>query len=146
MRFQKNIFATLSAVSLGAMLALGSLSEAKAADSKADPAGTWSWTMRGRGGRPDQKVTAKLKVDGNKVTGTVTSPGRNGDTTDTEIKDGKINGDEVSFSVVRERNGNSMTTKYTGKVSGDTIKGKMEYERNGEPLSRDWEAKRGDGK
>jgi len=151
MRFQKNILATLSAVSLGAIFALGFLSEAKADEQKADnkkadPAGTWSWVMKGRQGRPDQKITAKLKIDGGKVTGTVASPGRNGDNNETEIKDGKVTGDEISFSVVRERNGNSTTTKYTGKISGDTIKGKMEYERNGEPLSRNWEATRGEGK
>ncbi len=142
MRFQKNIFASLTAVGLGAVLALGFLAEAKAADAS----GTWTWTMRGRQGRPDQKVTAKFKVDGNKLTGTVTSPGRNGQTNETEIKDGKVNGDEISFNLVRERNGNTMTTKYSGKISGDTIKGKMEYERNGEPVSRNWEATRGEGK
>lgn len=151
MRLQRNLLASLSAVSLGAILALGFLAEAKADDSKADskaeskPAGSWSWTMRGRQGA-DQKVTAKFKVEGNKLTGTITMPGRNGQSNETEIKDGKVNGDEVSFNLVRERNGTTMTTKYTGKISGDTIKGKMEYERNGEQQSRDWEAKRGEEK
>lgn len=147
MRLQRNLLASLSAVSLGAILALGFLAQAKADDSKAEakPAGSWSWTMRGRQGA-DQKVTAKFKVEGNKLTGTVTMPGRNGQSNETEIKDGKVNGEEISFNLVRERNGNSITTKYTGKISGDTIKGKMEYERNGEPTSRDWEAKRGEEK
>lgn len=146
MRFQKNILASVSAVSLGAILALGFLAEAKADDKKADAAGTWTWSMRGRQGRPDQKVTAKFKVDGDKVTGTVSTPRRNGQANESEIKDGKLKGDELSFSVVRERNGNTITTKYSGKISGDTIKGKIEYEQNGEPLSRNWEATRGEGK
>src|SRR5579859_1251981 len=116
MRFQKNIMASLTAVSLGAILAFGFLAEAKAEDKKADVSGTWSWVMKGRQGRPDQKVVAKFKVDGDKLSGTVTSPGRNGQSNETEIKDGKVTGDEVTFSLVRERNGNTMTTKYTGKI------------------------------
>ena len=72
-------------------------------------------------------------------------PTRGGDVRETEIKDGKITGDELSFNTTREVNGNTLTTKYTGKVSGDTIKGKTEFERNGEPVHRDWEAKRSTG-
>jgi len=62
--------------------------------------------------------------------------------TDTEIKDGKVKGDEITFNVVREFNNNKMTSKYTGKVTTDTIKGKIETERNGQTNSRDWTAKR----
>ena len=88
-------------------------------------------------------MTLKLKVEGDKVTGKVTSPGRQGgDPVETEIKDGKIKGDEVSFTVTREFNGNTMTQKYNGKVTADAITGKIESERNGQPQSRDWEAKR----
>ena len=145
MYFKKNLFGSLTAFALTAVFALGFLAEAKAQDKTADPSGTWTWTMRGRQGRPDRKITAKIKVSGDKVTGTITSPGRDGQTNDTEIKDGKLKGDELSFSTTREFNGNSITTKYSGKVTADTIKGKMEFERNGEPVSRDWEAKRGEG-
>jgi hypothetical protein len=53
-----------------------------------------------------------------------------------------VKGDEVSFTVTREFNGNKFTTKYNGKVTADTIKGKTESQRNGETQSRDWEAKR----
>jgi hypothetical protein len=143
MRLKQNMLASLTAFTLGAVLAVGFLSEAKADDKKTDVSGTWSWTMKGRQGRPDRKITAKIKMDGDTLTGTVSSPGRDGQTNDTAIKDGKVKGDEISFSLTREFNGNSMTSKYSGKVSGDTIKGKMEFERNGEPVSRDWEATRG---
>jgi hypothetical protein len=143
MRFTNNMLASLSTVALGAILALGFIGEAQAQDKKADAAGTWSWVVKGRQGGTDRKITAKFKVDGDKVTGTITAPGRNGETRDTEIQDGKLKGDELSFNVTREMNGNKMVTKYTGKISGDTIKGKMEFERNGEPVNRDWEAKRG---
>ena len=146
MHLKKNMLASLTTAALSVVFALGFLAEAKAQDKSTDASGTWSWTVKGRRNRPDRKITAKLKVDGDKVTGKVISPGRDGQENETEIKDGKISGDEISFSVTREFNGNSMTTKYSGKLSGDTIKGKMEYERNGEPVNTDWEAKRGDGK
>jgi hypothetical protein len=107
------------------------------AEDKADVNGTWKWSFTGQNGQT-RETTLKLKADGEKVTGTVS--GRNN--TETAIEDGKIKGDEVSFTVKREFNGNTITQKYHGKLSGDTIKGKMEFERNGQEQSRDWEAKR----
>jgi len=66
-----------------------------------------------------------------------------GQARETAIENGKIKGDEISFSVTREFNNNKMVSKYNGKLSGDTIKGKVEMERNGESQpARDWEAKR----
>jgi hypothetical protein len=109
----------------------------------ADASGTWAWSTPGRDGGEARKSTLKLKVEGEKVTGTISSPGRQGgQARETEISDGKVKGDEISFAVVREFNGNKMTLKYSGKVSGDTIKGKIESEREGNARSRDWEAKR----
>src|SRR5438067_571294 len=126
-----------------ALLALGAAAQVQAAD-KADPSGTWTWTQPGRNGGPDRKSTLKLKADGDKVTGTLSAPGRGGQATDTEIGDGKIKGDEVSFTVTREFNGNKVVSKYNGKVSGDTIKGKVERpgRNGGDPTTTDWEAKR----
>ena len=135
---------TLSAFVLSAVIALAFTPQAKAEDKSADVTGTWTWTMKGRQGGPDRKMTAKLKMDGNKVTGKLSSPGRDGQVRETEIKDGQVKGDELSFSITREMNGNSITTKYSGKVAGDTIKGQTEFERNGETMKRDWEAKRGE--
>lgn len=139
-----NTIPSLSAFVLSAVVALGFLAEAKAADTNADVSGTWTWTARGRQGGADRKITAKFKVDGGKVTGKISTPGRDGQDRETDIKDGQIKGDQLSFSVTREMNGNSMTQKYTGKVTGDSIKGNIEFERNGETMKRDWEAKRGD--
>lgn len=133
---------SLILTSLCATFALGFLAQTQAQDKKADANGTWTWTMPGRNGGPDRKMSLKLKVEGDKVTGKLTAPTRGGETRDTDIKDGKIAGDQISFKVEREVNGNTMTSKYNGKLSGDTIKGKMEFERNGETQSRDWEAKR----
>jgi hypothetical protein len=108
----------------------------------ADATGTWNWTRPGRNGGPDMKMTLKLKTDGEKLTGNLISPSRDGGTTETAIAEGKVNGDDISFTVTREFNGNKMVSKYNGKVSADVIKGKVESERNGQTNSRDWEAKR----
>jgi hypothetical protein len=119
-----------------AFLAVGTVVQA------ADATGTWSWTRPGRNGGAETKMTLKLKADGEKLTGTLSSPGRDGAVTDTAISDGKVKGDEVSFTVTREFNGNKMVSKYNGKVSADSIKGKIESDRGGQTQSRDWEAKR----
>jgi hypothetical protein len=60
----------------------------------------------------------------------------------TEISEGKVKDNEISFVVTREFGGNKMVIKYSGKLEGDTIKGKSEFEREGEVRSREWEAKR----
>src|ERR1700685_597661 len=80
----------------------------------ADVTGKWTAEMEGLGGNT-MTVNMNLKADGDKLTGTVS--GRNGDT---DITDGKIDGDNITFKVVREFNGNQMTSVYKGKVDGDT--------------------------
>ena len=126
----------------GAVLLTGLLTQAQGQDKKADPTGTYIWTQAGRNGGPDRTNTLVLKVEGDKLTGSVTSPGRGGAApTPTAITDGKVTGSQVSFSVVRDFNGNTMTTKYSGTVTNSSIMGKIEMDRNGQPTSRDWEAK-----
>jgi hypothetical protein len=86
----------------------------------------------------------KLKLTGDKLTGTMTGRRRQGgdEPQDTPIEDAVLKGDEISFKVTREFNDNKFVTKYMGKITGDTLKGKAEFDRNGETQSRDWEAKR----
>lgn len=127
-----------SLFSLAFCLALTSTFSAQADDKKADPSGTWTWEAPGRDGQT-RTATLKLKLDGDKLTGSMM--GRNNN--ETAIEEAKLKGDEISFQVTREFQGNKVTTKYNGKISGDTIKGKTEFTRNGEAQSRDWEAKRG---
>ena len=81
-----------------------------------DVTGKWTAEMQGPNGNT-RTVTMNLKADGSKLTGTV-SGGRGGDA---EISDGKVDGNDISFSVVREFNGNKMTSNYKGKVDGDVI-------------------------
>ena len=106
------------------------------AEDKPNPTGTWKWSVKM--GQQTRDMTLKLKLENDKLTGTMV--GRNNQ--ETAIEEAKYKDGEVSFNVVRERNGQKSTTKYNGKVSGDTIKGKIESERNGQKQSRDWDAKR----
>ncbi len=101
----------------------------------ADVTGKWTYEMQGRGGR-SMNGALNLKADGNTLTGTVS--GRGGDT---EISDGKIDGDTLTFNVVREFNGNKVTMKYTGTVSGDSINFKVESEGGNRP-AREFVAKK----
>jgi hypothetical protein len=100
----------------------------------ADVTGKWTYEMQGRNGA--MTGTLNLKADGSTLTGTVS--GRGGET---EISDGKIDGGTVSFTVVREFNGNKMTQKYTGTVTGDGIKFKVEVEGSDRP-AREFVAKK----
>jgi hypothetical protein len=125
--------AGLAAVGLVAGLVTSS---AVADDKKADATGTWKWTIERNGEKIEN--TVKLKQDGKKLTGKFSNAQGN----ETDIEDGKVDGEQVSFKVTRTFNGNTRVFEYSGKLSGDTIKGKTEFERNGEKMSRDWEAKR----
>jgi hypothetical protein len=89
----------------------------------ADLTGKWTAEMQGPGGNT-RTVTMNLKADGSKLTGTVTG-GRGGEA---EISDGKVDGNDLSFSVVREFNGNKMTSSYKGKMDGDVIHFNMKME------------------
>ena len=99
----------------------------------ADVTGKWTAEMQGRDGQT-MTTTFNLKADGNTLTGTVS--GRMGET---DITNGKIDGDNVSFDVVREFNGNTITLHYKGTVSGDTINFKIE---GGRGPAREFTAKR----
>lgn len=118
-----------SAIALAIVLVAGS------ARAEENPNGTWKWDVTFN--NQTFNLALKLKHEGEKLTGTLTGPAG-----DTEIQDGKYKDGELSFTVVRERNGQKMTFKYTGKVSGDSIKGKTSIDRDGQTSDRDWEAKR----
>ena len=89
----------------------------------ADITGKWTAETKGRDGET-RTQTFDLKQNGDKLTGTVSTPmGEN------KISDGKVDGDTVSFVVKMERNGNEMKMPYTGKVSGNEIQFKVESPR-----------------
>ena len=103
------------------------------------PVGTWKFMQMGRGGQSFER-TLKLKLDGEKLTGTVTG-GMNNDM-EIEISEGKFKNNELSFNVVQEFNGNKRTTKYNGKLDKDSIKGKINRETHNGEQESDWDAKR----
>jgi len=81
----------------------------------ADFSGKWVAQMPGRDGQTHES-TFTFKADGETLTGTISGPRG-----DTEISDGKISGDQISFSQIMEFNGNTMKILYKGTISGDQI-------------------------
>src|ERR1700687_3568829 len=72
----------------------------------ADVSGKWTFEQPGRGGNPGRPVTITLKADGSTLTGTIPGGGRGGAPADPiAISDGKIDGNNISFTVKREMNG-----------------------------------------
>ena len=65
-----------------------------------------------------QKYTYEFHVDGAKLTGKAINEERGA----TEIQDGKIDGDNITFVEVIDFNGNQIKITYTGKIEGDEIK------------------------
>lgn len=82
----------------------------------ADITGKWKAEFQTPNGT--RESTFDFKVDGEKLTGTVT--GARGGAN--EITEGKISGDDISFVVVRKFQEREMKQQYKGKVSGDQIK------------------------
>jgi len=93
----------------------------------ADIDGKWTTQVEGRNG--PRTETLMLKASGNTLTGSV--EGRGGRSVD--ISNGAIDGDQVSFSVVREFRGNQVTQQYKGTLSGGELKLTMSGGR-GEPV------------
>lgn len=110
----------------------------------ADVTGKWTYEQPGRGGNPGRPVTITLKQDGSSLTGSVPGMGRGGDNPPppTQITDGKVEGDKVSFTVKREFNGNTMVQKFEGTVSGDEIKFKITRDGQNGPQTNEVTAKK----
>lgn len=81
----------------------------------ADLTGQWTATFNTQIG--EQHYTYTFKVDGEKLTGTAKN-----DHGSTEITNGAIKGDQISFDENLDFNGQAILIEYTGTVSGDTIK------------------------
>src|SRR5215472_14362769 len=83
--------------------------------SAADISGTWKATAEGPNGAMER--TFVFKVDGNKVTGETTSSMMGKST----ITDGKVDGDNVTFTITVKFQDNEMKLNYKGKVNGNEI-------------------------
>jgi hypothetical protein len=80
----------------------------------ADVDGKWAGTIPGM----DIPVSYTFKAEGATLTGTSSGP----DNTTVPIKDGKINGNNISFTVTFDMGGQEMKLEYKGVVSSDSIK------------------------
>src|SRR5262245_42082778 len=67
------------------------------------------------------KYLYEFKADGEKLTGKALRE-REGEKTETEIKEGKLTGDDISFAEFVKFQDNEIRIDYKGKVAGDEIK------------------------
>ena len=93
----------------------------------ADISGKWTGDMPGRGG-DTAPTTFTFKVDGEKITGSVA--GAQGDI---PIQEGKVAGNQISFSTTFDAGGNTIKILYKGTMSGDQMKMTREREGSGQP-------------
>jgi len=93
----------------------------------ADLSGKWTGDMPGRGG-DTTPTTFTFKVDGEKLTGSMTGPQG-----DIPLQEGKVAGNQISFSTTLDFGGNSIKIVYKGTVSGDQVKMTREREGSGQP-------------
>jgi len=82
----------------------------------ADVSGTWKGTAD-IGGNTIER-TFVFKVDGAKLTGETTSEMMGKST----LTDGKVDGDNLSFTITVKFQDNEMKLNYKGKVSGNTLR------------------------
>lgn len=85
----------------------------------ADITGNWAISVETPNGKRDS--TLALKQDGEKLTGTMSS--QFGDAPLT----GTVKGNDVTFSITREFNGQSMKLDYTAKVDGTKLNGTLKF-------------------
>ena len=82
----------------------------------ADVTGKWVAQFQARNGQA-REITFNFKVDGEKLTGTMSTGQR-----ENPISDGVLKGDEISFTVTTSARGNEVKMNFKGKISGDEIK------------------------
>jgi hypothetical protein len=99
----------------------------------ADVTGTWKGTAETPNGNIER--TFVFKVDGSKLTGTTSSQMFG----ESKIEEGKIEGDNLSFTVNVKYEGNEVKVNYTGKVNGNEMK--LHVEADG-GFSADYTAKK----
>lgn len=91
----------------------------------ADVDGKWTGSVAGMDGN-DMKIDFTFKADGKTLTGLHIMNDQ-----ETAIKDGKIDGKNISFSVALDFGGQETKIEHKGVVSADQIK--MTYDLMGQP-------------
>jgi len=124
--------------------------------------GKWVYEQPGRGGGNPTQVTLELKAEGAKLTGSILQPmgggrgmggggGAPGGAAPggappapqpVQITNGKVDGNNISFDVVRDMGGQSMTMNYKGVVAGSEMKLTRILDFGQGPQSADFTAKK----
>lgn len=87
----------------------------------ADIDGKWKSSFTGPNGNTIEN-TITLKADGAKLTGSMENQRGK-----TDISEGKVDGNKVSWVVVRNFNGNEVKMQYSGELKGDELMLKMSF-------------------
>ncbi len=135
-----------------AVLVLGA-ADVVCSEVHSNPTGTWTWTTpipqsdqaprrSARIPALQRKNTLTLKLDGDKLSGTIYTQLSQPRTNPVPITAATLHGDQLSFAVTREVYGKKYLQKFAGTVTDDTINGIVDYELNGQPHSAPWTAKR----
>src|SRR5580704_3476269 len=94
----------------------------------ADISGTWKGTAESANGPLERTFT--FKVEGTKLTGETESQMLGKST----IADGKMEGDNISFTITGNMQGNEMKLTYKGTVTGDQIKLTVDFAGGGQTV------------
>jgi hypothetical protein len=94
----------------------------------ADIDGKWTGQVAGMGGDP-MTINYTFKANGATLTGTTTGM----DGKDVPIKNGKIDGNNISYTVSFDMGGQEMKMDFKGVISGDQLKLSFDMGMGGEP-------------
>jgi hypothetical protein len=114
----------------------------------ADCTGTWKVTQYSTNTQArSPELTLKLKLNEGTLTGTlgnVSISKHKSRAKEWPIKEAKLQGDEISFTVTHpfEAGEGDVTSIYQGKINGDNIKGTFKVVVLGQTFTRSWEAER----
>jgi len=100
---------------VAAVICLAFAMSARAAD---DVQGKWIAKVAGQG-QGESAITFVFKVVGETLTGTLNNSQQPGDV---ELKEGKVSGDQITFSLTRNIGGTDMKVVWKGKLVGNEIK------------------------
>ncbi|MGH9719554.1 MAG: hypothetical protein ACRD8O_05040 [Bryobacteraceae bacterium] len=99
-----------------------------------DVNGNWKATAEGPNGTFER--TFMFKVEGSKLTGETTSTLMSKST----INDGKVDGDNLTFTITIRFQDNEMKVNFKGKIEGSEVRFTSEIAGSGQTL--DWRGKR----
>jgi hypothetical protein len=93
----------------------------------ADIDGKWTGQVAGMGGGDPMAINYTFKANGTTLTGTTAGM----DGKDVQIKNGKIEGNNVSYSIAFDMGGQEMKIDFKGVLSGDQLK--LTFDMMGQP-------------